>query len=87
MLRQWRDLYDNDGNQLDVDVVPPKAELNETSYPNYTSSSDYYRVRKSFNDSKSSKGSFHNYRSAYLTWKENEKDGYHIYDRDGKQLD
>lgn len=80
-------IYDNDGNQLDVDVVPPKAELTETSYPNYTSSSDYYRVRKSFNDSKSSKGSFHNYRSAYLTWKENEKDGYHIYDRDGKQLD
>lgn len=80
-------IYDNDGNQLDVEVVPQKAELTETSYPNYTSSSDYYRVRKSFNDSKSSKGSFHNYRSAYLTWKENEKDGCHIYDRDGKQLD
>lgn len=80
-------IYDNDGNQLDVEVVPPKAELTETSYPNYTSSSDYYRVRKSFNDSKSSKGSFHNYRSAYLTWKENKDYGYHIYDRDGKQLD
>ena len=80
-------IYDNEGNQLDVEVVPQKAELTETSYPNYTSSSDYYRVRKSFNDSKSSKGSFHNYRSAYLTWKENEKDGYHLYDRDGKQLD
>jgi hypothetical protein len=80
-------IYDNDGNQLDVEVVPPKTELTETSYPNYTSSSDFYRVRKSFNDSKSSKGSFHNYRSAYLTWKENEKDGYHLYDRDGKQLD
>lgn len=80
-------IYDNDGNQLDVEVVPPKVELTETSYPNYTSSSDYYRVRKSFNDSKSSKGSFHNYRSAYLTWKENKDYGYHIYDRDGKQLD
>lgn len=80
-------IYDNDGKQLDIEVVPPKSELTETSYPNYTSSSDYYRVRKSFNDSKSSKGSFHNYRSAYLTWKDNKDYGYHIYDRDGKQLD
>lgn len=79
-------IYDNEGNQLDVQVII-EEELTETSYPNYTSSSDFYRVRKSFNDSKSSKGSFHNYRSAYLTWEENEKDGYHLYDRDGKQLD
>lgn len=80
-------IYDNEGNQLDVVAEPPKVELTETSYPNYTSSSDFYRIRKTFNDSKTSKGSYHNYRNAYLTWRENEKDGYHLYDRDGKQLD
>ena len=80
-------IYDNEGNQLDVVIEQPKVELNATSYPNYTSSNDYYRVRKSFDDSKSSKGSYHNFGGAFRVWKANKDYGYHIYDKDGKQLD
>ena len=68
------------------EIYPEKAELTATSYPDYTGS-DYYRVRKSFNDESSSKGSFQIWRYAFNTWNDNEADGYHVYDKDGKQLD
>lgn len=63
-----------------------KKELTATSYPNYNGS-DYYRVRKSFNDGVSSKGSFQIWKYAFNTWNDNKLSGYHIYDKDGKQLD
>ena len=63
-----------------------KKELTPTSYPDYTCS-DYYRVRKSFDDWASSKGSYQIWKYAFSTWNDNKADGYHIYDKDGKQLD
>ena len=68
------------------EIYPEKAELTATSYPDYTGS-DYYRVRKSFNDGASSKGSFQIWKYAFNTWNDNKLSGYHIYDKDGKQLD
>lgn len=81
-------IYDNEGNQLDIEVEAEKPILTATSYPNYAPNSiDYYRVRTSFNNAKSSKGSYHNFGSAYRIWKAQADYGYHIYDKDGKQLD
>ena len=81
-------IYDNEGNQLDIEVKEEKPILTVSSYPNYASnSSDYYRVRTSFNNAKSSKGSYHNFGSAFAVWKEQADYGYHIYDKDGNQLD
>lgn len=81
-------IYDNEGNQLDVEVKEEKPMLTASSYPNYASnSSDYYRIRTSFTNAKSSKGSYHNFGSAYRIWKAQADYGYHIYDKDGKQLD
>lgn len=81
-------IYDNEGNQLDIEVKEEKPILTVSSYPNYASnSSDYYRVRTSFNNAKSSKGSYHNFGSAYRIWKAQADYGYHIYDKDGNQLD
>lgn len=81
-------VYDNEGNQLDVEVKEEKPMLTASSYPNYASnSSDYYRIRTSFTNAKSSKGSYHNFGSAYRIWKAQADYGYHIYDKDGKQLD
>ena len=75
----------NNGKQV-YPKESEKKELTPTSYPNY-SGSDYYRVRKSFNDNTSSKGSFQIWKYAFNTWNDNKADGYHIYDKDGKQLD
>lgn len=81
-------IYDNEGNQLDVEVKEDKPMLTASSYPNYASnSSDYYRIRTSFDNAKSSKGSYHNFGSAFAVWKAQADYGYHIYDKDGKQLD
>lgn len=81
-------IYDNEGNQLDVEVKEEKPMLTASSYPNYASnSSDYYRIRTSFTNAKSSKGSYHNFGSAYRIWKAQADYGYHIYDKDGNQLD
>lgn len=63
-----------------------KSELTATSYPDYTGN-DYYRVRKSFADSGSSKGSFQKWKNAFNTWNANKASGYHVYDYDGNQLD
>lgn len=65
---------------------PVKKELTATSYPDYTGD-DHYRVRKSFTDNNSSKGSFQIWKYAFNTWNDNEADGYHVYDKDAKQLD
>ena len=75
----------NNGKQV-YPQESEKKELTPTSYPNY-SGSDYYRVRKSFNDNTSSKGSYQIWRYAFSTWNGNKTDGYHVYDKDGKQLD
>ena len=63
-----------------------KSELTATSYPDYTGN-DYYRVRKSFADSGSSKGSFQKWKNAFNTWNANKASGYHVYDYDGNKLD
>lgn len=65
---------------------PVKEELTATSYPDYTGD-DHYRVRKSFTDSDSSRGSFQKWKNAFNAWNDNKADGYHVYDKDGKQLD
>ena len=62
--------------------------LTATSYPNYSSTSnDYYRVRKSFTDSKSAIGAWHKWSGAFNAWNANRHNGYHVYDKNGKQLD
>ncbi len=77
-------IYNNEGKQLDVKIIA----LTASSYPNYASAStDYYRVRTSFDNASSSKGSYHNFESAFNSWKTMESYGYHIYNKDGKQLD
>lgn len=69
-------------------TITVKNELTATSYPNYAENSgQYYRIRKSFNDTKSSKGSFWKWSGAFDTWKSFKSQGYHVYDNNGKQLD
>lgn len=75
----------NNGKQLYPKEVI-KKKLTPTSYPDYTGS-DVYRVRKSFNDKLSSKGSFQIWKYVFNTWNDNKAYGYHIYDKNGKQLD
>lgn len=64
-----------------------KKTLTLTSYPNYTSGNGFYRVRKSYRDEKNAIGSYCTWSSAYKTWKRYKSSGYHIYDKNGKQLD
>lgn len=71
-----------------VKQITVKKELTPYSYTAYpNSSNDYYRVRLLFRDEKSSKGSFHSFTLAYNEWSRNKTKGYHIYDKNGKQLD
>ncbi len=84
--------YAPDGTQLiNTKTVTVQAAqvsvLTAASYPDYTASADYYRVRKSFNDSLSSKGSFKVWKYAYSAWNTYKDAGYHVYDKNGKQLD
>ena len=78
-----------DGIKLtNVKQITVKRELTQFSYPAYPdTSNDYYRVRTSFNDEKSSKGSYHSFALAYNEWNKNKTKGYHIYDKTGKVLD
>lgn len=78
-----------DGIKLtNVKQITVKRELTPFSYPAYPkSSNDYYRVRTSFNDERSSKGSYHSFALAYNEWNKNKSKGYHIYDKTGKVLD
>ena len=65
-----------------------KSILTAKSYADYPNEENkYYRIRKSFNDAKSSKGSYRKFAGAFTTWKSYSAYGYHIYDNDGKQLD
>lgn len=65
-----------------------KVELTANSYQNYPSGSNkYYRIRKTFTDEKTGKGSYASWINAYGCWVANKTAGYHIYDNDGKQLD
>ena len=62
--------------------------LTATSYPDYGSNANqYYRVRKSYTDAKSSKGSFWQWKGAFDCWNAWKSEGYHVYDNNGKQLD
>jgi hypothetical protein len=68
--------------------ITVKRELARYSYASYPSTSnDYYRVRTSFHNEKSSKGSFHSFALAFDEWGRNKNKGYHIYDKSGRQLD
>lgn len=82
--------YAPDGTQLinaKTVTVKTASSLNKASYKNYTEANDYYRVRKSFDDSASSKGSFKVWKYAYNAWMSGKASGYHVYDKDGIQLD
>ena len=70
-----------------IKTIVVKTLLTAKSYPNYTKSDEFYRVRKSFNDSASSKGSFSVWANAFDTWNINKSAGYHVYDKNGTQLD
>ena len=63
----------------------PSTNLTVNSYPNYTGNK-YYRVRKSFADEKTSKGSFLCWANAYSCWRKAGSD-YHVYNNEGVQLD
>lgn len=78
------------GNDVlkNVFTIENKKQLDENSYPDYApNGNDYYRVRKTFADSKTSLGSFRKWTGAYNTWNGNKDKGYHIYNTSGKQLD
>lgn len=68
-------------------TITVRNPLTAESYPNYTKSDEFYRVRKSFNDSSSSKGSFSVWANAFDAWQINKSAGYHVYDKNGTQLD
>ena len=68
--------------------ITVKNELTASSYPNYEAGTNqYYRVRLSFANRASSKGSFRVWEGAFKTWKAYESAGYHIFDNSGNQLD
>lgn len=80
-------VYAPNGTQLvNAKTVTIASTLTATSYPDYTGD-NYYRVRKSFNNITSAKGSFQKWLYAYNTWNKNKADGYHVYDKDGNRLD
>ena len=70
-----------------IEFEDEKVELNNKSYPNYTEGGKGYQVNLKFNDWNTSKGVYNLWQNAYNQWKKYEKDGYHVYDAYGKQLD
>ena len=80
--------YAPDNKQLtnSKTVIIAKPKLTATSYPDYTGK-NYYRVRTSFKNVLTAKGSYTKWSNAYNKWKEYKDKGYHIYDNSGKQLD
>ena len=75
----------NNGKQ----VYPKEAvkkELTPTSYPDYTDGSTYVVMSK-YVDWSTSKGAFSKFANAFNQWSAYKNVGYHIYDKDGKQLD
>ena len=74
---------------VDIDLpeqhTPAKKTLTRTSYPNVPVGREY-RVRKSFDDGASSKGSFCTWEYAFNAWNAN-KTTHHVYDYKGNQLD
>ena len=70
-----------------IKTITVRNPLTAKSYPNYTKSDEFYRVRKSFNDSSLSKGSFSIWANAFDAWNKYKSEGYHVYDKNGKQLD
>lgn len=63
-----------------------KKELTPTSYPDYTDGSTYVVMTK-YVDWSTSKGAFSKFANAFNQWSAYKNVGYHIYDKDGKQLD
>lgn len=63
-----------------------KEELTATSYPDYTDGSTY-KVMLKPNEWKTSKGAFSIWKNAFNKWSTCKNEGYHIYDKNGNQLD
>lgn len=63
-----------------------KEELTATSYPNYTDGSTY-KVMTKYNDWSTSKGTYSVFANAYKQWMKYKESGYHLYDKNWKQLD
>lgn len=63
-----------------------KKELTATSYPNYTDGSTY-KVMITYNDWSTSKGAFSIFANAFKQWSAYKAVGYHLFNKDGKQLD
>lgn len=84
-----KDLNLTGGITPSVSPAPaPKAPLTNKSYPDYpVGSNKYYKIRKSFKDEKSSKGSYRIWNGAFNIWTTNKAAGYHVYDNEGNQLD
>ena len=68
------------------EIYPEKKELTATSYPDYTDGSTYVVMTK-YVDWSTSKGAFSKFANAFNQWSAFKNVGYHIYDKDGKQLD
>jgi len=71
----------------DLGKEAAKVKLTSKSYPDYSFTSvKYYRVRTAWNSGNQA-GAFNVWKNAYNCWKKNKKNGYHIYDDGGNQLD
>lgn len=76
-------VYDSVENK----VIYRHSALTATSYPDYPiNSNKYYRVRVTWNDSKSQVGAFSSWGNAFNCFNKN-LNTHHIFDNDGKQLD
>lgn len=68
-------------------IYPALKTLTANSYPDYTDGQSYYRVAKKPNSWITSKGSFSKFANAYKQWMKYKELGYHLYDKNWKQLD
>lgn len=68
-------------------IYPAIKTLTANSYPDYTDGQSHYRVAKKPNSWITSKGSFSKFANAYKQWMKYKESGYHLYDKNWKQLD
>lgn len=74
-------------DSIENKVIYRHSVLTATSYPDYpVNSNKYYRVRKTWADSKSQVGAFSSWGNAFNCFNKN-LNTHHIFDNDGKQLD
>ena len=65
---------------------PQEETLSDNSYGDY-SGNDYYRIRTAWSNKASQIGAYQIWKNAYTHWESIKASGYHLFDKDGKQLD